>query len=205
MAAERAQRRSRRGRARSRGRPAGPPRRRVPRRSTAPSTRRRRWRARRPIAGSCVTTTSVSPRAFMLLEELRRSRSRRPCRDCRSARRPAAATGPMTTARAIATRWRSPPESCSAQVLGAARTGRRRRARERRARARSAALDSREDHRQLDVARGGQPRDEMVELEHEADPVPADLRERVVVEAAPPRGRRGGRSRWSAGRDSRGC
>src|SRR5262245_2403217 len=77
-----------------------------------PSTRRRRRRARPPMAGSCVTTTSVSPARFIDSSSSMTSRpfcvSRFPVGSSASSRE-----GPMTVARATATRWRSPPESWS--------------------------------------------------------------------------------------------
>ncbi len=85
---------------------------RLVRRDLTPSASRIRRRARPPIAGSWVTTKSVKPRAFMLSISSTISApetlSRFPVGS--SASRIA---GSMTTARAMATRWRSPPESWS--------------------------------------------------------------------------------------------
>ena len=127
---------------------------------------------------------------------------RRRCRGCRWARRRAAARGRITIARAIATRWRSPPESCSGRWS----------ARPRSPTASSppchalAPLRTRhagEDHRQLDVLGGGEPRHEVERLEDEADDVPPHVRERRRRRARSPRGRRGRSVRTSADRGSR--
>ena len=99
-------------------------------------------------------------------------------------------------ARAIATRWRSPPESCSGRWC--ARSARPTAASA--SAARSPALRRRhpgEHHRQLDVARRGQPRHQVEELEDEADVVPPDGGELGVGQRLRPRDPRRRSARWS--------
>ena len=54
---------------------------------------------------------------LQLAEQLQDRRRRSPCRGCRSARRRARAPGRPTRARAIATRWRSPPDKAPGRCV----------------------------------------------------------------------------------------
>ena len=110
--------------------------------------------------------------------------------------------GRFTIARAIATRWRSPPESWSGRwSLRPLKPDRGERLVD--AAAPLGAPHAAEEERQLDVAGGGQARHQMEELEDEADLLAADAGELLVRRAGRPRGRRGGRSRRWADRGSR--
>ena len=146
----------------------------------------------------------ASPRFLVeTVEEVEDLAARRWCRGCRWARRRGGGGGPMTMARARATRWRSPPESWSGRwsmrsarptAASAAVTRSRR----------SPRATAGEDHGQLDVLGGGQARHQVEGLEDEADEVAADARQLRRRESGPRRGRRAGRSRCRGGRGSRG-
>ncbi len=111
-------------------------------------------------------------------------RRRSASRGCRSARRRAAPSAPCASARAIARRWRSPPESSVGPVVARGARGRPPRARAARAARRSARVDAGEDHRQLDVARRVQARHEVEGLEDEAERARAGAgRARLSAEA----------------------
>ena len=82
--------------------------------------------------------------------------------------------GSANSARAIATRWRSPPESwCGRWPIRSPRPTRSTTARMRRA----VGPAPREPQRQLDVLRDGQRRQQVVGLEHEADVLAAQQRQ----------------------------
>ena len=81
--------------------------------SSSPSRTSMRRDARAATSRSCVTTTTATPRSSTLSRRAGPAPRRRwRCRGCRSARRPAAALGSPTSARAMATRCCSPPDSC---------------------------------------------------------------------------------------------
>ena len=152
-----------------------------------PSRRRSVRSARAATASSFVTSRIVICRAARAAARAARGSGRRcPSRGRRSARRRAAARGSFASARAIATRWRSPPDSVGGCARRAVRDGRPRaaaRPRARPARAREAASE----HRHLDVLERGQRRDQVVELEDEADDLRAvvgGIGERVDALAA---------------------
>ena len=149
----------------------------------APSSIRTTRRARSAIAGSWVTTTSVSPRRFIpsisSITSSAEARSRLPVGSSASN-----TAGSITTARAIATRCRSPPESWSGRW--AARCVEPDRVERRPPRAPAAPRGRRpgEQHRQLDVAERREARQQVEELEHETDPVPAQQRALLLRERA---------------------
>ena len=103
-------------------------------------------------------------------------------RGCRWARRRAAGAGECTSARAIATRCSSPPESSRGRRVAEPRDPRTRASR-RRARA-GVAHRPQQLQRQRDVLRDGEVGQHVEGLEHEAHLRAAQQRGRVVVERA---------------------
>ena len=145
------------------------------------------------------------PAACRSREQRRGSRRRCGCRGCRWARRRARSPGSPTSARAIATRWRSPPDSFAGRCSSAVRRARRARAPPRRARRRSRAATPRVEQPVGDVLERRSARRQVELLEHEPD-APAAQRRQLRGRAARPtscavdahRARRsGGRARRS--------
>ena len=124
---------------------------------------------------SCVTSTIARPSSSRARAAARARRRRPPRRGCRSARRPAAADGSLTSARAIAKRCCSPPESwCgsdSATVAQSEPVDQRAAARER---LRLGAADPRREQHVRLAAQLGQ---QVEELEDEADMPPPQRRQ----------------------------
>ena len=164
----------------------------------APSSISRRRRARAPSAASWVTTSSVTPPAFSCSSRRITSspvaRSRLPVGSSASS-----IAGCMMVARAMATRWRWPPDSWSGRW--SARSARPKPSSARRTRCVALARrQAGQHHRQRDVLGGRQPRHQVEALEHEADALAAHARLLVGATAWSRRALPAGSGRHRAGR-----
>ena len=138
-----------------------------------------RWQ-RAATSGACVTMTKVWPlAAVQVADEVHDLVGVLRYRGRRSARRPRRSRGSLTSARAIVTRWRWPPESCAGRCFAQSRRWTSSSALQAFARG-PPALRAGDEQRQLDVLDGAEHRQQVVELEDEAHLAGAELRALVV-------------------------